>query len=298
MTLLLRGRLASGIALAAIAACGGRASTGPLPVPVPDAPPPVAPAPTTTAPAPAPRAFVYAPGSYTYDLESEAVTTALDGDRRSDTTTTRMVVSLRIEPGENGQLRLNGTVDAFSVRNSSGSTSPAVSPFPFDLAMSPAGLILTPATDSAGACATPTSVPLSLTRELVVSVPVMLAPGAAWVDTVRVTTCRAMLPITTHSVRRSRTEWVGVPPEMARRNGDAAYRVVRSVSTTVSGDARAAGRQVMVSGAGEGTSAFFLDPLGVVLGGAGNISSELIVDSGTQRQQFAQTVRHRVALRR
>ncbi len=298
MTLLLRGRAATVMALAALAACGGRASTGPLPVPVPEAPPPVAPAPTTTAPAPAPRAIAYAPGSDSYALQSEAITTALDGDRRTDTTTTQMVVSFRVDAGDNGQLRVHGMVDSFAVRSSSGMASPSLSSFPFELAMSLSGQILTSPADSAGACATPTSVPMTLTRELILSVPVTLTPGATWADTVRVTTCRAMLPITTNSVRQSRTEWVGVPPEMARRNNDAAYRVVRSVSTTVSGDARAAGRQVMVSGAGEGTSAFFLDPLGVMIGGMGNVSSELIIDSGTQRQQFAQIVRHRVTLRR
>lgn len=298
MSFPLRAPAATLAALAALAACGGRAATGPLPTPVPDAPPPVAPAPATTAPAPPPRALSYAPGSYRYSLQSEAVTTALDGDRRTDTTATRMVVSLRIQPGDAGQLRVLGTVDSFTVRGTSGATSPSVAPLPFELAMSPSGQIATPPVDSAGACATPTSVPLTLVRELIVSVPVALAPGATWEDSVRVTTCRAMVPVTTRSIRQSRLEWVGVPPELARRSGDAAYRVVRSVSTTVSADSRAAGRQVAVSGAGEGTSAFLLDPLGVVIGATGNVSSQLIIDSGTHRQQFAQTVRHRIELRR
>ena len=287
------------VAMTALAACGGRASTGPLPVPTPDAPPPVPPAPTTTAPAPAPRAFAYNPGSYSYELRSEAVTTALDGDRRSDTATTQMVVSFRVEPATDGQLRAIGTVDSFAVRSSTPGAAPAtVAAFPFELAISSSGQILTSPSDSAGACATPTSVPMTLVRELIVSVPVTLQPGAAWEDSVRATTCRAMLPITTHSTRRNRVEWVGLPPEMARRSGDAAYRIVRAVSTTVAADTRAAGRQVMVSGAGEGTSAFFIDPIGVLLGASGDVSSQLIVDSGTQRQQFAQTVRARISLRR
>lgn len=299
MISLLRGRSTAALALAAVAACGGRASTGPLPVPTPDAPPPVAPAPTTTAPAPPPRAFAYNPGSYSYELRSEAVTTALDGDRRSDTTTTRMVVSFSVAPGSDGQLRVAGTVDSFDVRSSTpGTPATSVAAFPFELAISSSGQILAAPADSAGACATPTSVPMTLVRELIVSVPVTLQPGAAWEDTVHTTTCRAMLPITTHSVRRSRTEWVGVPPEMARRSGDAAYRIVRSVSTTVAADTRAAGRQVMVSGAGEGTSAFFVDPIGVLIGASGDVSSQIIVDSGTQRQQFAQTVHARISLRR
>jgi hypothetical protein len=81
--------------------------------------------------------------------------------------------------------------------------------------------------------------------------------------------------------------------------GDVAFEVARTTTTTISGQGRAAGRQVDVGGAGEGSSLLYIDPeLGVLLGGTGNGSTRIVIDAGSQRQEFVQTVHQQFRLLR
>jgi hypothetical protein len=81
--------------------------------------------------------------------------------------------------------------------------------------------------------------------------------------------------------------------------GDVAFEISRTTTTTISGEGRAAGRQVNLSGAGQGSSVLYVDPeLGVLLGGTGNGSTKIVVDAGSQRQEFIQTVHQQVRLLR
>jgi hypothetical protein len=157
----------------------------------------------------------------------------------------------------------------------------------------------TAAIDSIAVCATPVSAVVSAGRELLTALPVPLTPAAEWTDSTTTVTCRGALPLVARSVRQSRASWVSVPADWSRHQGDVAYEIARTTTTTISGQGRAAGRQVDLSGGGQGSSVLYVDSeLGVLLGGTGNGSTKIVVDAGTQRQEFIQTVHQQMRLLR
>ena len=194
-----------------------------------------------------------------------------------------------------------GTVDTFTVTNSRApATAPASTDVPFTMTAfldgRPQG---TAAIDSTAVCATPVSAVVTAGRELLTALPVPLIPAAEWTDSTTTVTCRGALPLIARSIRQSRASWVSVPGDWSRRAGDVAFEVARTTTTTISGQGRAAGRQVDLSGAGQGRSVLYVDPeLGVLLGGTGNGSTKIVVDAGSQRQEFIQTVHQQVRLLR
>lgn len=294
-------RAAVAVLVTLATACGSSRSTGPTPLPTPAAPPAAAkptPAPAPTVAPPAAHPFAYAPGVYRYEIRNDAVVTA-QGAARTDSITTRAVVTFRISPRDSGLLTIEGTVDSFTVTTSRGS-SPMSAGLPFSLTTLPNGTPhAPPVPDSAGVCTTPLEAVVSASRELLVSFPIAIAPGAEWTDSLVTTTCRGTLPVVARSERRSHATWVAVPGDWARRTNDVAFEITRTATTSIAGAGHAAGRQVAVSGTGEGNSALYVDPeLGVLLGAIGNSSTRLIVDSGTQRQEFLQTAHQRVTLLR
>lgn len=285
------------------AACGSSGTPAPSTTPRPvSAPPVVAPpsAAAPNAPAPAPHPFAYGAGTYRYEVRTDAVIAA-DGDARVDTVVTRALVTYRITRTDSGTIAVAGTVDTFTVTSS---RTPAVSPVstgvPFTMAALLDGRIQgTETVDSIAVCATPVSAVVTAGRELLTALPVPLIPSAEWTDSTMTVTCRGALPLLARSVRQSRAAWVSVPTDWARRAGDLAFEVARTTSTTISGQGRAAGRQVVVSGGGQGSSVLYVDPeSGVLLGGTGNGSTRIVVDAGTQRQEFVQTVHQQVRLLR
>jgi hypothetical protein len=276
-------------------------STAPRPTPTP-APPVVAP-PTAALPAvspPAPHPFAYGAGTYRYDVRTDAVITS-DGDARSDTITTRALVTYRITRGDSGTITVQGTVDSFTVSNSRapGAVPPSTD-VPFVMTASLDGRLQSTSTiDSTSVCATPVSAVVTAGRELLTALPVPLIPAAEWTDSTTTVTCRGALPLIARSVRQSRALWVSVPADWSRHQGDVAFEIARTTTTTISGQGRAAGRQVDLSGGGQGSSVLYVDPeLGVLLGGTGNGSTKIVVDAGTQRQEFTQTVHQQVRLLR
>ena len=294
------------IVLATGCASSGRSTspggTRPVPTPPPAviAPPPAA-APNVAPPAPHP--FAYAPGTYRYELRSEAVIT-LAGDSRVDTVSTRAIVTLQIARSDASTLAVGGTVDTFTVLGSRATAAAPVTGIPFSISSlldgevheSPAG---STTTDSIGVCATPVSAIVASGKELLAALPIPLAPAAEWTDSATTVTCRAALPVIARSVRHSRAAWAVVPADWSRASADVAFEVARTTTTTISGQGRAAGRQVDVGGAGEGSSLLYIDPeLGVLLGGTANGSTRIIVDAGSQHQEFVQTVHQQFRLLR
>jgi hypothetical protein len=276
-------------------------STTPRPVPAPPpvvAPPP-APAPNVSPPAPHP--FVYAPGVYRYEVRTDAVITS-EGQARVDSVSTRALVTYHIARGASGALMVDGIVDTFTVTNSrAGLSIPVQTGVPFTLTAFPDGRLQDDTTtpDSAAACATPVSPVVTAGREILAALPVALAPAAMWTDSTMTVTCRGALPLVTRSVRQSRASWASVPASWSRHDGDVAFEVARTTATTISGQGHAAGRQVDLSGQGEGSSVLYVDPeLGVLLGGTGNGSTRIVVDAGSQRQEFIQSVRQQIRLLR
>ena len=299
MTRLSRAGIAALVALTA--ACGPSPATTPTTLPTPAAPPAAEKPPAAAAPhvaPPAPHPFAYAAGVYRYEIRSDAVIQA-EGTPRIDTVATRAVVTYRITPRDSGLLAIEGAVDSFTVTTSRGS-SPLTAGLPFTMVVSPDGQIHSSAPqDSAGVCTTPLEAVVATSRELVTAIPVALAPDVQWSDSTAAITCRGTIPVTARSERHSQASWVAVPAEWSRREGDVAFEIARTTTTAIAGEGRAAGRQVAVSGTGQGTGALYVDPeSGVLLGAVGSSSTRLIVDTGTQRQQFLQTVRQRITLLR
>ncbi|NUQ21168.1 MAG: hypothetical protein HOQ09_09430 [Gemmatimonadaceae bacterium] len=248
--------------------------------------------------APAAHPFTYASGVYRYEIRSDAIIQA-EGTSRTDTVATRAVVTYRVTPRDSGLLAVEGVVDSFTVTTSRGS-SPLNAGLPFSMLLSGNGQPHSPVSpDSAGVCTTPLEAVVSTSRELLSAVPVPLAPDAQWSDSLTAVTCRGTIPVTTRSERHSQASWVAVPAEWSRHEGDAAFEITRTTNTSVAGDGRAAGRQVAVTGSGQGTGVLYVDSeLGVLLGAVGNSSTRLLVDTGTQRQQFLQTVHQHITLLR
>lgn len=307
---LFRSAFPVGLILALTSACAssGRSTTVTGPRPVPTPPPAViapAPAPAPNVAAPAPHPFVYAPGTYRYEIRSDAVI-SLAGDPRVDTVSTRAIVTLRITRSDSTSLMTMGSVDSFTVTSSHlGASSLPVSGVPFGIVSSPDGrmrdstMLTVGTTDSIGICATPVSAVVAAGKELFTALPVPLAPAVEWTDSATTVTCRAALPVIARSVRHSRAAWAVVPTEWSRRVGDVAFEVARTTATTISGQGRAAGRQVDLGGSGEGSSLLYIDPeLGVLLGGIGNGSTKIVLDAGSQRQEFVQAVHQQFRLLR
>lgn len=294
--------LGAAATLATACASSGASAPSTSPRPATPAPPVIAP-PAAAVPnvsPPAPHPFAYAPGTYRYEVRTEAVITA-EGDTRTDTVSTRALVTYRIARGDSGTMSIEGTVDTFTVTSSRTATTAPVStdvPFTMTALLDGRPLAVT-AVDSTSVCATPVSAVVTAGRELLTALPVPLVPAAEWTDSTTTVTCRGALPLIARSVRQSRASWVSVPGDWSRRAGDVAFEVARTTTTTISGQGRAAGRQVDLSGGGQGSSLLYVDPeLGVLLGGTGNGSTKIVVDAGSQRQEFIQTVHQQVRLLR
>jgi hypothetical protein len=302
---LFRTALSLGAVVTLATACGSSGAsaptTAPRPAPAPAPPvvaPPAAAVPNVSPPAPHP--FAYAPGTYRYEVRTDAVITA-EGDARADTVSTRALVTYRIARGDSGTISIDGTVDTFTVTSSrAGAAAPASIDVPFTMTAlldgRPHG---TSAIDSTAVCATPVSAVVTAGRELLTALPVPLVPATEWTDSTTTVTCRGALPLVARSIRQSRASWVSVPADWSRHEGDVAFAITRTTTTTISGQGRAAGRQVDLGGGGQGSSVLYVDPeLGVLLGGTGNGSTRIVVDAGTQRQEFIQTVHQQVRLLR
>lgn len=295
--------LSLGAIAALVTACGSSpASTpSPRPRPVPTAMPPVVPPPAAPAPnvsPPAAHPFAYAPGTYRYEVRTDAVIVA-DGDSTADTVSTRALVTYQIARGDSGMINVAGIVDTFTVTSSRpGAAVPASTGVPFAIVAFPDGRLGSTTTiDSTTVCETPVSPVITAGRELLTALPVPLAPAAQWTDSTVTVTCRGALPLVAHSIRQSKASWTSVPASWARNDADVAFEVARTTVTTISGQGRAAGRQVDISGEGQGSSVLYVDPeRGVLLGGTGNGSTKIVVDAGTQRREFVQTVHQQVKL--
>lgn len=301
----LRTFLSLGTTITIMTACGstGAPTPAPAPRPVPTPPPAVVAPPAAAVPdvsPPAPHPFAYASGTYRYEVRTDAVITA-EGDQRVDSVSTRALVTYRIARGDSGTMTVDGTVDTFTVTNSRvGTVTPSPTAVPFTItALLDGRPQSTGVVDSAAVCATPVSGIVSIGRELLAAFPLPLAPAAEWTDSTTTVTCRGALPLVAHTVRQSRASWVMVPADWSRHERDVAFEIARTTTTTISGQGRAAGRQVDLSGQGQGSSMLYVDPeIGILLGGTGNGSTRIVVDAGSQRQEFVQTVHQQVRLLR
>jgi hypothetical protein len=251
-------------------------------------------------PAPAARTFTYTPGTYRYEVRNEATITAV-GEARVDSVLTREVISYRLERLPNDSLDVQGTIDTFTVTggHAAAAVQPLKQPIPFRFTATASGVAPLAGVDSASVCGAPMSTLLVVAHDLLPTMPVPLSVGAEWQDSTVSATCRAMVPVMSRAARVARADWVLVPPEVAASPGQAGYRILRTTTGSLSGEGQAAGRQVLLTGTSSTTSALYVSPLsGILLGGVGDATTRLIVDTGTQRQEFVQQLRQRITLLR
>ena len=280
-------------------ACGSsRPPARPAPVPAPpvaNLPPVVQP----PVPAPPTRAFAYAPGTYRYEVRNEATIAAVS-ESRVDTVVTRVVITYRLARLQSDSLDVQGTIDTFTVTGGhASSVQPLTQPIPFRFSATASGVAPLAGVDSASVCGAPMSTLTVVAHDLLPTMPVPLSVGAEWQDSTVSATCRAMVPLVSRAARVARADWVLVPAEVAATPGMAGYRILRTTTGSLSGEGQAAGRQVLLTGTSSTTSALYVNPAsGVLLGGVGDATTRLIVDTGTQRQEFIQQLRQRITLLR
>lgn len=278
-------------------ASSARPPVRPAPValpPVENLPPAVQP----PVPAPKPGVFAYAPGTYRYEVRNEATVTAVGGGSRTDTLATRAVLTYRIARLDADSVEVQGSVDEFSVTGSRSAPLPALTqPLPFRFTLTPSGVTAPVQADSASVCGAPLGALIIVAHDLLPSLATPLASGAQWQDSTKTATCHAMIPLVTRAERTARADWVVVPSDFSAMTGEAGYRILRTATGTLAGEGQAAGRHVLVVGSSSTTSALYLNPVtGVLLGGVGDATTRLVVDTGTQRQEFIQQLRQRVRL--
>jgi hypothetical protein len=249
--------------------------------------------------APAPHPFAYTPGVYRYEVRTDAVISA-EGQPRVDSVSTRAVITYRITRADSGMIAVAGTVDTFAVTSSHAGAVPPMANVPFNLVAFPDGRIRDSVlVDSAAVCSSPVSPIVTAGREVLTALPIPLAPAAEWTDSTTTITCRGAVPLIARSVRQSHAAWAIVPAEWSRQASDVAFEVARTTTTTISGQGHVAGRAVDLGGQGQGSSLLYVDPeAGILLGGTGNGSTKIVVDAGSQRQEFTQIVHQQLRLLR
>ena len=278
-----------------------------------------------------PRGFHHRAGTFVYDVRNEATIEVAGDTLPADTVVSEAVVTYRITAGEleTDSLPVAGTIDAWSVRSSRAAAAPhdtLVLPLPFAgvltgdglrLALpalpSPAPSSLAPpppapspapavaATDSLAArptppldepCRAPIAAPVALARELLVLPPDSIAVGTTWMDTTTTTICRGEVPVTTTAVQRYTVLGSTI------FEGREALAIERRSEITLGGAGARRGRTLTVRGSGTGRTVFYASTeRGALLGLDGEYDTDLAVESGTRRQQFAQRARQRVRLR-
>ena len=288
--------------LVMLSATVGCASSARPPVrPAPVALPPVEnlpPAVQPPVPAPRPSMFAYAPGTYRYEVRNDATVTAVGGNARTDTLATRAVLTYRVTRLDADSIEVQGSVDEFSAKGSRSTPSPEFAqPLPFRFTLTPSGVSAPVRSDSASVCGAPLGALITVAHDLLPSLALPLSNGAQWQDSTKTATCHAMIPVVTRAERAARADWVVVPSDYSATTGEAGYRILRTATGTLAGEGQAAGRHVLVAGTSSTTSASYVNPTtGVLLGGVGDATTRLIVDTGTQRQEFIQQLRQHVRL--
>ncbi len=294
-------------ALGVTSACASPAVAVPASVPHPVSsplPPAVTSPPVGRSPnvnPPAPHPFAYMPGVYRYEIRSEAIIGS-PGDSRVDSVLGRALITLHIARSDTSVITIHGTVDTFTVSHSrSASAGPLMmSEIPFTLTALANGRLIEPVTvDTMAACVVPANAIGFVARDWLAVMPVPLVPAVTWADSSTVLTCSSALSVTARIARRSVAAWVAIPAAWSRQPSDVGYQVSGVTTIVLSGQGHVAGRSLVLRGDGQGSQLLYVDPeLGVMLGGAGNSSTRVVIEAGSQRQEFVQTVSRQITLLR
>ena len=260
------------------------------PVPVPSTPP---------ATDGGPWAFTWSPGSFAYQIVSDA-TIELAGDTLpAEQVRTTTYLTYTLAPGAGAAAEVTGLVDSVVVegggRRVAGARDQALpGPVSFAARLDPVrGRVEFPPLQGSQ-CATAAErtaagAALVLARDLLAPLPASLAPRATWRDTVTSTICRGDLPVSTTTARtyvvEGMTEWAGAPASQVRRTAEA----------LLSGR-RGGRRPAAVDGSGSGTQLLFFDPAGRLIGATGESTAQLRMTTNEASGDLRQSVRTRVDL--
>lgn len=296
----LRPCLAASLALMALAACAGRASA---PAGAP-APTPRAPAGATPTPAPASGAatswrFAWSRDAQAFTVRSEAeverAAAGGAGAERERVESAAQVTLVVRPPAAGGTRAVAARVDSLRVRASArvAGAAPAAPPaaaVPVRGSVTARGAVRLELEGGAtGGCATPAGASavtaLALAREVLPRVPVSIAVGARWRDTVATTSCAGPVPVAVQSIAAY---------EVEGRDG-ALLRVRRRATSTLRGQGFAGGQSVRVAGSGTADATLLLDPVrGALRGVTGEGRTAMTMTIGTTAHAFEQRTRLRV----
>ena len=174
-----------------------------------------------------------------------------------------------------------------------------MSKVPFTLTALTNGRLVEATLDTMAVCTLPLPSVGIVVQDWLAVIPVSLAPAVEWADSSTVLSCSSALPVIAQIARRSVATWVAVPAAWSRRPDDVGYQVLTATMITLSGQRRMAGRSLALHGEGQGSQLFYIDSeLGIMLGGAANSSTRVVVEAGSQRQEFVQAVSRRIVLLR
>jgi len=278
------------IALLAGGCAGSGRPAEPAPAPVP-APRPAAT--TPVAPAARPTAFAYAPGTYRYEVRTDAVVERPDARGERENVGTVAMVTYTLAP-QGRALGVTGQVESFAVSAGERVTAGAgdaglQAPLPFRGTVDAAGARLSTEGTLGQRCDGPFGAALTAARETLVRFPASLAPGTRWADTTTALTCRGDVPATLQTIARyevvGRAEFAGTP----------AIHVRRQTSTTLAGRGVAGGRPLTIAGAGTGTTSLYVDNArGRLLGATGESRTTVTVRIANAAQEFVQRATLRV----
>ena len=289
------GRSASPLAaLVALAgACagggGGRVEPAPAPAPRPSAATPVPAAARTTA-------FAYEPGTYRYEVRTDAVVERPDARDERETVGAVAQLSYTLARQPRG-LAVTGQVESYAVTAGQRVTAGEVdaglaAPLPFRGTVDAGGVRIATEGTLGQRCDGPFGPALTAARETLVRFPPSLVAGTRWADTTSTLTCRGDVPATLQTI--ARYDVVG----RADFAGTSAIHVRRQTSTSLDGRGVASGRPLTISGTGTGTSSLYVDPArGRLLGSIGESRTTLTVRIDNLTQQFVQRATQRVTLR-
>lgn len=304
--------------LCALAACGAPATPmipTPTPLPVPTTPV------SATAVAPARLVLATSLPSTSYRV---AMRVTLDRDSAGrvdrETLESSALLDIALQRDARGSLRGTARVDSFVVHAGRGTDSPLAITVPLLPSGAGRGAGATPA---AGAptdgdirvasvqvdarldslvliaavrpslpneCDRPEAAAAAVARELLVRVPLQVAVGDRWRDSVASITCRGGVVMTLRQVIESSAERLD--------DGDRTLVVRRSIASTLNGTNKLPWRQTDVNGTGRGTQTVKLDVAsGIVREIEGESTMTIRVTQGTMRDAKTQTVTQRTETR-
>jgi hypothetical protein len=281
----------AGALMSAACASGGGAPPAPTPTPTRTTP-----APATPIPASGPAAFAYAPGTYRYEVRTDATVERPDARDERESVGSVAVVTYTLARQPRGSA-VNGQVDSFTVsagaRVTAGSTGTGLAaPVPFRGTVDGTDVRLASEPAVETRCDGPYGAAVAAARETLVGVPATLMAGARWTDTTATVSCRGDVPATTQTI--ARYEVVG----RAEFGGAQATRVRRQSVTTVRGTGVSNGQPVSITGSGDGDMSFYVDAArGRLVGATGESRTTLTVQIREVRQQFVQRSQQRITLR-